>query len=80
MNNDLKRLITELEQDYEVELYVTKKTGTERMLTAGFVFLGLAAWGLAIVSPLWWQRALCAAAYLIVSFVFDATSRLRRAS
>ena len=79
MKSDLERMITELE-DYELEVYVMRKTAKERAITAGFVLLGLAAWGLAIVSPLWWQRALCAAAYLIVSFVFDATSRLRRAS
>ena len=78
MNNDLKRLITELEPDYEVELYVTKKTRTEQILTAGFVGLGFALWGLAIVAPLWWQRALCAAAYLLLAFAFDRTTRLRR--
>jgi hypothetical protein len=66
-----------LEQDFDVEVYVTPKTRRAKIINALYVFCAFILLGLMVALPLWWGRLACALAFIVSAFAFDRESRLR---
>jgi hypothetical protein len=79
-NDDLNKLLktaAKLEDAFDVEVYVTPKTRKAKIINAVYVLCGFALLSLMVVIPAWWQRLICACAFVISAFAFDRESRIR---
>jgi hypothetical protein len=79
-NEDLEKLLKEtvrLEENFDVEVYIAPKTRRARIISAVYVFCGFGLLGLMVAMPAWWQRLICACAFVFSALSFDRESRLR---
>jgi hypothetical protein len=75
--NELLKTAAKLEDDFDVEVYVTPKTRKTKIINALHVLCGFALLSLMVALPFWWGRLACALAFIVSAFSFDRESRLR---
>ena len=79
-NDDLNKLLktaAKLEDDFDVEVYLTPKTRKAKTINALYILCGFSLLGLTVAMPVWWQRLICACAFVLSAFAFDRESRIR---
>jgi hypothetical protein len=75
--NELLKTAAKLEAGFDVEVYISPKTRKARIINAVYVLCGFALLGLMVAMPAWWQRLICACAFVLAAFAFDRDSRVR---
>jgi hypothetical protein len=71
----LKRAI-ELEDRFDVEVYVTPKTRRAKIVNAAYILAAFFLLGLMVGLPFWWGRLACGLVFILSAYSFDREARI----